>query len=97
MIHEPLSNPQLTMSNLLKQAIKYRIEKKIDSTDLGVVLRDMVSDNWDPSRHLIRTGVPTEFYEIFHARCHQSTEPPDIPEWAKPHRRKKRRTGPTEL
>jgi len=91
-----LSNPQLTMSNLLKHAIQYRNEKKLDSTDLGEVLQVMVLDDWDPSHHLIRSGVPTEFYEIFNARC-QNSRFSDTPEWIKPRERKKRRQNTTKV
>lgn len=87
-VRERLSNPQLTMSNLLKQATKWAKEHDTGARDLGTVLKRMVNHGWDPDYGLLSKGVPTEYYEIFAARMQQkSIEEQD---WMKPHKRRER-------
>lgn len=87
-VRERLSNPQLTMSNLLKQAVKWAKEHDTGARDLGTVLKHMVNHGWDPDYGLLSKGVPTEYYEIFASRMQQkSIEEQD---WMKPHKRKDR-------
>lgn len=87
-VRERLSNPQLTMSNLLRQSIKWARENDTGTRDLGSVLKRMVNHGWDPDYGLMSKGVPSEYYDIFAARMTgKSIEEQD---WMKPHKRKER-------
>lgn len=87
-VRERLSNPQLTMSNILKQSIKWAREHDTGARDLGSVLKRMVNSGWDPDYGLISKGVPSEYYDIFASRMQgKSIEEQD---WMKPHKRKER-------
>jgi hypothetical protein len=87
-VRERLSNPQLTMSNLLRQSLKWARENDTGARDLGSVLKRMVNHGWDPDYGLLSKGVPSEYYDIFAARMQgKSIEEQD---WMKPHKRKER-------
>lgn len=87
-VRERLSNPQLTMSNLLRQSIKWAREHDQGARDLGTVLKRMVNDGWDPDYGLMSKGVPSEYYDIFASRMQgRIVEEQD---WMKPHKRKER-------
>ena len=84
-VRERLSNPQLTRSNLLRQAVKYAREHNTGTLDLGSVLKRMVNDGWDPDHGLWLHGATSDQYDIFAARMTgKSIEEQD---WMKPHKR----------
>jgi hypothetical protein len=81
---EKLSDPVLTYSNLLKQAMIYRNTHMADSNSLQNVLSRMVNQsNWVPSRELVTNGVPRELHEMFVDRCNKTVRDYD---WLRPHR-----------
>lgn len=94
-VREKMSNPQLTLSNLLRQAKKYRDEQQLTTFDLGKVVLHMVNNGWDAAQTLKRQGIPTEDYEIFAARCKKK----DLEEqdWMKPHKRGERKGDYDEI
>lgn len=94
-VRERLANPQLTLSNLLKQAYKYRNEHSLNEVHLGRIIQKMITDGWDPSLDLIRKGVPTEFYRIFYARIQRV----DVPyqNWMDPHKSGERKMDYDEI
>jgi len=66
---EKLTDPTLTHSNVLKQAVKFQAQNMPTETSLQNVLSRMVhQSSWVPSRDLLRNGVPREFHEMFHDR-----------------------------
>lgn len=94
-VRERLSNPQLTMSNLLRQSVKFASANDLGSRDLGSVLKRMVNDGWDPDYGLMSKGVPSEYYDIFASRMSgKSIEEQD---WMKPHKRKERLSDVPEI
>lgn len=82
-VKEKMSFPMLTYGNLLKQALKYRQEHNMDTDHLQNVLSRMVNQgSWQPSRELIRNGVPLELHQMFHDRVHKKER---IYNWMSPH------------
>lgn len=94
-IREKMSNPQLTLSNLLKQAQKYREQHQIATFDLGKVVCHMVNNGWDAAQTLKRQGIPVEDYEIFAARCGKKELQEQ--DWMKPHKRAERKGDYDEI
>ena len=94
-IREKLANPQLTLSNLLRQAKKYREEQQLTTIDLGKVVLHMVNNGWDAAQTLKRQGIPTEDYEIFAARCQKKNL--EEQDWMKPHKRGERKGDYDEI
>jgi len=80
---ERLGDPTLTLSNVVKQAVKYAREHLPKATNLQSVLSHMVNDScWIPSRELLRNGVPREFHLMFTHRMLYSRQDYD---WMLPH------------
>ena len=81
---EKLSDPILTYTNVMKQALKFRDEHAMYDTDsLKNVLSRMVNQGrWIPSRKLLRNGVPRELHEMFKDRVNTTTREYN---WMKPH------------
>lgn len=94
-VRERLANPQLTLSNLLKQALKYRNANGLSYRDLGQVVLHMVNNGWDAAQTLKRQGIPTEDYEIFAARCVGAEI--EEQDWMKPHKRGERKGDYDEI
>lgn len=81
---ERLSDPILTYTNVVKQAIKFRNEHAMYDTDsLQNVLSRMVNQGaWIPSRELLRNGCPKELHEMFSDRVNNRVRDYN---WMKPH------------
>lgn len=69
---ERLGEPVLTLSNILKQAAKYRKDKKIESRSLYCILHMMSLDGWSFSRDIYTKGVPEELYEQWALRLSEN-------------------------
>lgn len=65
---ERLSDYVLTLSNVLKQAAKYRETHSIVSRSLYFIMDTMLKDGWIPSRDILSKGIPEELYEIWDVR-----------------------------
>ena len=80
---EKLTDPTLTHSNVLKQAVKFQKEHMASEHSLQNVLSRMVhQSNWVPSRDLLRNGIPREFHEMFMDRV---TKKQRVYAWMAPH------------
>ena len=80
---ERLGDPTLTYSNLVKQALLYRTEHKMDSNSLERILDTMVQQSsWIPSRDLVSNGVPLDLHRIFQHRMGLSVYKG---KWSQPH------------
>lgn len=80
---ERLGDPTLTLSNLLRQSVKFAREHMPESRSLQNVLSRMVNQhNWVPSRELIRNGVPRDFHLMFIHRMQNTSQEY---QWMRPH------------
>lgn len=80
---EKLSDPVLTLSNVIKQAVKFRAQHYLTTNDLGEVVHLMLTHGWIPSRDLLK-GLPSGHFDLFRIRV----VPGSIlerPIWCKPH------------
>lgn len=80
---ERLSDPVLTLSNVIKQAVKFRAQHYLATTDLAVVIQNMLARGWIPSRDILR-GIPAEHHDLFRARVDPKFKI-HLPIWAGPH------------
>lgn len=83
---ERLGDPMLTLSNLIKQAVRVARARGIDSLPKAIA-HLIYEESWVPSRDILR-GVPLDYHRIFR---HRMAKRPDVhttvapPSWAYPH------------
>jgi len=66
---ERLGDPVLTLSNIVKQAIKFRDTHCMDTHSLqNVVSRMVCQGGWIPSRDISTNGIPRLYHDIFRGR-----------------------------
>lgn len=83
---ERLADPSLTLTNVVKQAVKYARQHSL-TCNLTEVLFRMASDDWVPSRDLLKNGLPRPIHDEFAYRMTLRERKPHL--WMYP-------TDPTE-
>lgn len=61
---EKLGSPVLTLSNVLKQALKFARARSLDC-NLTEILYLMVQDGWVPSRDILTKGIPRPIHDEY--------------------------------
>lgn len=83
-VKEKPSFPIVTQSNVIKQALKWRTQHNINSTDLGVVCEHMTRvGNWQPTRDVMKNGLDPLHHRLF--TYHASGKVGKTPDWWTPH------------
>lgn len=74
---ERLGDPTLTLTNVVKQAVKYANHNDLDC-NLTNVLHHMASHGWVPSRDIIAKGLPRAVHDEFDYRMSRRVRAPHL-------------------
>lgn len=85
-VKERLGDPTLTLSSVVKQAVKYAHRNELEC-NLTEVLHRMASDGWVPSRDIMTKGLPRAIHDEYDYRMTRRARAPHL--WMYP-------TDPTE-
>ena len=77
------ADPVLTLSNVIKQAVKFRTHHCLTTDDLGEVVYLMLTHGWIPNRDLLK-GIPSGYFDLFRIRVVPGLTL-NRPIWCNPH------------
>lgn len=64
---------EITYRNMLKVCLRHRQDRRLTTKSLGKVLESLHTENWFLNVQVLRSGIPSTFYDEFEARCNGET------------------------